>query len=106
VDIHTGSQKRTNLPQLRADMNNPDVAAFTLGFDRMAVVHSSGSPGMLRTAAVNAGIRAVTLEAGDFTPTASLTTPTVRGWERAWKLQKAVTISSTTMVKPPPHHSS
>tara|TARA_R110002110_G_scaffold5182_10_gene26713 strand:+ start:53728 stop:55176 length:1449 start_codon:yes stop_codon:yes gene_type:complete len=65
VDIHTGSLKRTNLPQLRADMNNPTVAEFTQGFDRMAVVHSSGSPGMLRTAAVNAGIRAVTLEAGE-----------------------------------------
>ncbi len=65
VDIHTGSLKRTNLPQLRADMNNPEVAELTRGFDRMAVVHSSGSPGMLRTAAVNAGIRAVTLEAGE-----------------------------------------
>lgn len=65
VDIHTGSSKRTNLPQLRADMNNPDVAEFTRGFDRMAVVHSTGSPGMLRTAAVEAGIRAVTLEAGE-----------------------------------------
>lgn len=65
VDIHTGSLKRTNLPQLRADMNNPEVAEFTKGFDRMAVVHSTGSEGMLRTAAVNAGIRAVTLEAGE-----------------------------------------
>jgi predicted deacylase len=65
VDIHTGSLKRTNLPQLRADMNNPDVAEFTRGFDRMAVVHSSGSPGMLRTAATEAGIRTVTLEAGE-----------------------------------------
>lgn len=65
VDIHTGSLKRTNLPQLRADMNNPDVAEFTRGFDRMAVVHSTGSPGMLRTAATNAGIRSVTLEAGE-----------------------------------------
>lgn len=65
VDIHTGSQKRTNLPQLRADMNNPDVVTFTRGFDRMAVVHSSGSSGMLRSAAVNAGIRSVTLEAGE-----------------------------------------
>ena len=65
VDIHTGSQKRTNLPQLRADMNNPDVAALTRGFDRMAVVHSSGSPGMLRTAAVGAGIHTVTMEAGE-----------------------------------------
>ncbi|MBY6034492.1 succinylglutamate desuccinylase/aspartoacylase family protein [Marinobacter daepoensis] len=65
VDIHTGSLKRTNLPQLRADMNHPDVAEFTRGFDRMAVVHSSGSPGMLRSAATDAGIRAVTLEAGE-----------------------------------------
>ncbi|KPQ27134.1 MAG: putative deacylase [Marinobacter excellens HL-55] len=65
VDIHTGSLKRTNLPQLRADMNNPDVAEFTRGFDRMAVVHSTGSLGMLRTSAVDAGIRAVTMEAGE-----------------------------------------
>ncbi len=65
VDIHTGSLKRTNLPQLRADMNNPQVAEFTRGFDRMAVVHSTGAPGMLRTAAVAAGIRTVTLEAGE-----------------------------------------
>ncbi|MBC7184736.1 MAG: succinylglutamate desuccinylase/aspartoacylase family protein [Marinobacter sp.] len=65
VDIHTGSLKRTNLPQLRADMNNPEVAEFTRGFDRMAVVHSTGSPGMLRTAAVAEGIRTVTLEAGE-----------------------------------------
>lgn len=65
VDIHTGSLKRTNLPQLRADMNSPDVAEFTRGFDAMAVVHSSGSAGMLRTAAVRAGIVAVTMEAGE-----------------------------------------
>ncbi|WP_242634372.1 succinylglutamate desuccinylase/aspartoacylase family protein [Marinobacter salicampi] len=65
VDIHTGSLKRTNLPQLRADMNDPDVAEFTRGFDAMAVVHSSGSAGMLRTAAVRAGIVAVTMEAGE-----------------------------------------
>ena len=65
VDIHTGSLKRTNLPQLRADMNNSDVAELTLGFDRMAVVHSTGTAGMLRYAAVEAGIRAVTMEAGE-----------------------------------------
>lgn len=65
VDIHTGSLRRTNLPQLRADMNVPRVADFTRGFDRMAVVHSTGSPGMLRTAAVAAGITAVTMEAGE-----------------------------------------
>ena len=65
VDIHTGSLKRTNLPQLRADMNNSAVAELTRGFDRMAVVHSSGSPGMLRTAAIASGITTVTMEAGE-----------------------------------------
>ncbi|MDX1757844.1 MAG: succinylglutamate desuccinylase/aspartoacylase family protein [Marinobacter sp.] len=65
VDIHTGSLRRTNLPQLRADMNIARVADFTRGFDRMAVVHSTGAEGMLRTAAVAAGITAVTLEAGE-----------------------------------------
>ncbi|WP_461520044.1 succinylglutamate desuccinylase/aspartoacylase family protein [Porticoccus sp.] len=65
VDIHTGSFRRTNLPQLRADMNIPEVADFTRGFDRIAVVHSSGAPGMLRNAAVNIGITAVTMEAGE-----------------------------------------
>lgn len=65
VDIHTGSLKRTNLPQLRADMNRPEVADFTRGFDGMVVVHSSGTPGMLRTAATAVGIPAVTMEVGE-----------------------------------------
>lgn len=65
IDLHTGSLRRNNLPQIRADMSNKDVARFTEGFDEMAVVHSPGSAGMLRYAAVQAGIPAVTLEAGE-----------------------------------------
>ncbi len=65
VDIHTGSLKRTNLPQLRADMDNPEVVELSKGFDSMAVVHSAGGPGMLRTAAIDAGIPAITMEVGE-----------------------------------------
>ncbi|SFR63401.1 Predicted deacylase [Marinobacter daqiaonensis] len=65
VDIHTGSLKRTNLPQLRADMNQPAVAELSRGFDAMVVVHSPGSPGMLRSAATDAGVPAVTMEVGE-----------------------------------------
>lgn len=65
VDIHTGSLRRTNLPQLRADMNMSEVARFSRGFDSMVVVHSTGSPGMLRTAATDIGIPAVTMEVGE-----------------------------------------
>lgn len=65
VDIHTGSLKRTNLPQLRADMDDPRVAELSKGFDSMVVVHSSGGAGMLRTAATEAGIPTVTMEVGE-----------------------------------------
>ncbi len=65
IDLHTGSLRRTNLPQIRANMHNPDVAKFVEGFDKIAIVHHSGNPGMLRTAANNAGIIAITMELGE-----------------------------------------
>lgn len=65
IDLHTGSLRRTNLPQIRANMNNPEVAEFVGGFDKIAVVHHSGNPGMLRTAANEAGIIALTMELGE-----------------------------------------
>ena len=65
VDLHTGSLRRTNLPQIRADLGNPKVAELTEGFDKMAVMHSSATPGMLRYAAMQHGIPAVTLEVGE-----------------------------------------
>ena len=64
VDLHTGSFHRTNLPQLRADLENPAVVRLTRGFGATVVLHSKGTPGTLRRAATDAGIAAVTLEAG------------------------------------------
>ncbi len=64
VDLHTGSFDRMNLPQLRADLTDAGVLAFTRGFSDTVVLHSPGSRGMLRTAAVDAGIPAVTFEVG------------------------------------------
>jgi len=65
VDVHTGSFHRTNLPQLRADLKNPDIRNVTENFGNIVVLHSSGAPGTLRRAAADAGIPAVTLEAGE-----------------------------------------
>ena len=64
VDLHTGSFYRTNLPQLRANLKNERVMELTKSFDAIAVLHSEGALGTLRRAAVDAGIPAVTLEAG------------------------------------------
>ncbi len=65
VDLHTGSFRRTNLPQLRADLGNADVAKLTGGFGATAVLHDVGGEGTLRRAATEAGIPAVTIEAGE-----------------------------------------
>ena len=65
IDIHTGSFRRTNLPQIRADMNNEKVSKFVEGFDNIAIVHHIGSPGMLRSEANIKGIIAVTMELGE-----------------------------------------
>jgi len=64
VDLHTGSFERANLPQIRADLRNPDVVTLTQGFGSMVVLHSKPTMGTLRHAATRAGIPAVTVEAG------------------------------------------
>ncbi len=65
VDLHTGSFYRTNIPQLRADMTNPKVADFVELFGDIPVLSSPGNLRSLRAAAVQAGIPAVTMEAGE-----------------------------------------
>jgi predicted deacylase len=64
IDLHTGSFERANLPQLRADLRNPDVVTLTHGFGATVILHSEPETGTLRYAASRIGIPAVTLEAG------------------------------------------
>ncbi len=64
IDLHTGSFERSNLPQIRADLRDPDIVTLTQGFGSMVVVHSTPTDGTLRYAATRAGIPTVTLEAG------------------------------------------
>lgn len=64
IDLHTGSFERANLPQIRADLRNPDVLTLTEGLGSMVILHSTPAVGTLRYAATRAGIPAVTLEAG------------------------------------------
>lgn len=64
IDLHTGSNERANLPQIRADLRDPDVVTLTQGFGSMVILHSTPGAGTLRYAATRAGIPTVTLEAG------------------------------------------
>jgi predicted deacylase len=65
IDIHTGSFHRTNLTQLRGDLGKESVMQFSKMFHDVTVLDGAGAPGTLRRAAVDAGIPAVTLEAGE-----------------------------------------
>jgi hypothetical protein len=65
VDFHTGSFQRTNLPQVRGDLRVPKILELAKGFGTGEIVHSEGRAGTLRRAASDAGIPAVTFEAGE-----------------------------------------
>jgi uncharacterized protein len=65
VDLHTGSFKRSNLPQLRANLKHAEVREFVTHFGATAVLHMGRERGTLRDAASAAGIPAVTLELGE-----------------------------------------
>lgn len=65
IDIHTGSFHRTNLTQLRGNLGKESVMQFSKMFHDVTVLDGAGAPGTLRRAAVDAGIPAVTLEAGE-----------------------------------------
>ncbi|WOJ94110.1 succinylglutamate desuccinylase/aspartoacylase family protein [Congregibacter variabilis] len=64
IDLHTGSFRRTNLPQLRADLSYPAIQSLADTMGRIVVLQSKGAKGSLRRAASESGIPSVTLEAG------------------------------------------
>lgn len=64
IDFHTGSFERSNLPQVRGDLRIREVMEFTKNFGATPVLHSPGARGMLRMAATEAGIPAITFEIG------------------------------------------
>lgn len=65
VDIHTGSFQRTNLAQVRADLDNPSVLKFATMFGDITVLNHPGAPGTVRRAATDIGIAAATIEVGE-----------------------------------------
>lgn len=65
IDLHTGSNHRTNLPQIRADLHNPATRAFADAFGTQVVIHSRTRDGSLRQAAAHAGKTVLLYEGGE-----------------------------------------
>mgnify|MGYP006273237453 FL=1 len=65
VDLHTGAIHRSNLPQVRADLDDPETAALARAFGLPVVLDSSPLAGSLREVAASGGIPAIVYEAGE-----------------------------------------
>jgi hypothetical protein len=65
LDLHAGSGGRTNLPQIRADLDDPLTREAAMRFAPPVVVHSSLRDGSLRSAAREAGIHMLLYETGE-----------------------------------------
>jgi predicted deacylase len=64
IDLHTGSASRTNLPQIRTDLESEAAYAMARSFGVGVVLHGRGPSGSLRRAVLDGGVPAVIYEAG------------------------------------------
>jgi predicted deacylase len=66
IDLHTAAVRRTNFPNVRADMTQPPLADLARAFGAELIVHSRGPEGSLRRAATTkAKCPTLILEAGE-----------------------------------------
>jgi predicted deacylase len=65
IDLHAGSNHRTNLPQIRADLQDQRSAQLAEAFQVPVIIDAKQRAGSLRTAAHEMGIRCLVYEAGE-----------------------------------------
>ncbi len=65
IDLHTGALHRTNLPQIRADLDSPETAKLAKAFGVPVLLNAALRDGSLREAAAERGIPMLLYEAGE-----------------------------------------
>lgn len=65
VDLHTGANNRTNLPHIRADLNDPECEALAQAFGTPIIINANLRDGSLRQYALEKKIRILLYEAGE-----------------------------------------
>jgi predicted deacylase len=65
IDLHTGSDHRTNLPQVRADLDDPRTRALAEAFGAPVMLHAKVRDGSLRGAATELGATVLLYEGGE-----------------------------------------
>lgn len=65
IDLHTAAIHRVNLPQIRADINDPVLAPLAKAFSAPVLLHSAAPDGSLRGAASDIDVPVMVYEAGE-----------------------------------------
>ena len=65
IDLHTGSDHRTNLPQIRADLDDPATRELAVAFAAPLMLHAKLRDGSMRAAATAAGSTMLLFEGGE-----------------------------------------
>lgn len=65
IDLHTAAIHRDNFPQVRAELQNPEIERMARAFNSPVIVNTPVAEGTLRDAASKLGIPVIVYEAGE-----------------------------------------
>lgn len=65
IDLHTAAVRRTNYPNVRADLSNPAVAKIAQAFGTELIINTRGPDGAFRREACRAGCPTIVFEGGE-----------------------------------------
>ena len=65
IDLHTASVRRTNYPNVRGDMKNPEVKRLATAFGSEVIINAKGPKGSFRREACLAGCPTIIMEGGE-----------------------------------------
>lgn len=65
IDLHTAAVHRINLPQIRANLEDPQTYEFAIAFGAPVMIHAAMRDGSLRQAAAKNNIPTLLYEAGE-----------------------------------------
>ena len=65
IDLHTAAMHRSNLPQIRTDIDNPETLRLAKAFEAPVVLHSRLRDRSLRASGLESGVPILLYEAGE-----------------------------------------
>ena len=82
VDLHTAAVHRTNYPNVRGDLSDPEIRRLAESFGSEIIINSNGPAGSFRREASKAGCPTIIMEGGE-----------------VWKVEPGIVASATRGIK-------